>query len=374
VSLITVNVGSSSVRLEAYAEDGRRVAVRHLVQGSPAVDDPAHAPEALRAFAAESGSEAIRAIVHRVVHGGEKLRSACLIDAPVEAEIDRLEELAPLHNPAALAWIRAARAGIPGTAQIAVFDTAFFASLPLEARSYAVPATWARADALRRYGFHGLAHSFLWQRWTELRPPGAGGRVISLQLGSGCSIAAIRDGHPLDTSMGFSPLAGLVMGTRCGDLDPGLVLYLQRQWGWSAQQLEQRLNHECGLLGLSGISGDVKTLLGAAAEAARLALEVYCYRVRQYIGAYLAVLRGADAILFGGGVGEHAPTLRARMLQGFEWAGIVLDTVRNAAASGIDARIGADASHVDLRVLVVDESAMMLRQAREVLAGAARTG
>jgi acetate kinase len=249
------------------------------------------------------------------------------------------------------------------------------------ARTYAVPAAWAGRDALRRYGFHGLAHGFLWQRWLELRTGGraqpAAGRVISLQLGSGCSIAAIRDGRALDTSMGFSPLEGLVMGTRCGDVDPGLLLYLQRQHGWSAGELEQRLNRECGLLGLSGLSADVKVLLaaasGPASEAVQLALEIYCYRVRKYLGAYLIVLGGVDAILFGGGVGEHAPALRARMLEGLAWAGVVLDPLRNAAARGGDARIGADAAAVELAVLEVDESAVLLREARQVLAGASRT-
>ncbi len=375
MTLLTVNVGSSSVRLDAFDGDGRRLAARHLDEQGGAAADPVAASALLHAFVRDADLRAIGAIAHRVVHGGERLTAACRIDAAVEAEIDRLSELAPLHNPPALAWIRAARAGFPGAAQIAAFDTAFFAPLPAVARTYAVPASWARRDALRRYGFHGLAHGFLWQRWTELRPrglaPGAGGRVISLQLGSGCSVAAVRDGAPLDTSMGFSPLEGLVMGTRCGDVDPGLLLYLQRQHGWSARDLEQRLNHACGLLGVSASSADVKVLIGAGTDAARLALDLYCYRVRKYLGAYLAVLGGADAILFGGGVGEHVPALRARMLAGLEWAGIVLDPARNAAATGADAQISADASTVDLRVLAVDESAMLLREARAVLAAAA---
>jgi acetate kinase len=375
LTLLTVNVGSSSVRLDAFDGDGRRLAARHLDEQGGAAADPVAASALLHAFVRDADLRAIGAIAHRVVHGGERLTAACRIDAAVEAEIDRLSELAPLHNPPALAWIRAARAGFPGAAQIAAFDTAFFAPLPAVARTYAVPASWARRDALRRYGFHGLAHGFLWQRWTELRPrglaPGAGGRVISLQLGSGCSVAAVRDGAPLDTSMGFSPLEGLVMGTRCGDVDPGLLLYLQRQHGWSARDLEQRLNHACGLLGVSASSADVKVLIGAGTDAARLALDLYCYRVRKYLGAYLAVLGGADAILFGGGVGEHVPALRARMLAGLEWAGIVLDPARNAAATGADAQISADASTVDLRVLAVDESAMLLREARAVLAAAA---
>jgi acetate kinase len=363
VSLLTVNVGSSSVRLAAYDRETRALAEQH-VEGN----DAAQAGEVLRGFARRTSVAPVEALAHRVVHGGERFSAATRIDSEVEAEIDRLSELAPLHNPPALAWIRAARTQFPDLPQVAVFDTAFFAQLPLSARTYAIDAELAARLRVRRYGFHGLAHRFLWQSWEQARARGAGGRLISLQLGSGCSIAAIRDGAPLDTSMGFTPLEGLVMATRCGDIDPGLLVYLQRHEGWSAEQLERYLNHDCGLAGLSGESGDVRTLLASNHPAARLALEVFCYRARKYVGAYLAVLGGVDAILFGGGVGEHAPAVRASILQGLEWAGIALDAARNQASTGAAASIAAPGAAIDVRVVPVDESLILAREARAALA------
>jgi acetate kinase len=364
VSLLTVNVGSSSVRLGSYDEHDRLVARQHIEdQGE------ADAAPLLQQFAQRPGVQPIEAVCHRVVHGGERFTAACRIDVQVEQALEQLSELAPLHNPPALAWIRAARELLPQTPQVAVFDTAFFATLPPVARAYALPATLVQRHRLRRYGFHGLAHRYLWQRWERLRPPGAGGRVITLQLGSGCSAAAIRDGSPLDTSMGLSPLEGLVMATRSGDVDPGLLLYLQRQQGWDAAELERCLSQRSGLLGVSGESADARVLLLASAgAAAALALDLFCYRARKYIGAYLAVLGGADAILFGGGIGEHLPVLRARILQGFEWAGVVLDAARNeTAVADEETRIAAAHSRVDVRVVPVDESAILVNEARAVL-------
>ena len=363
MSLLTVNVGSSSVRLAAYDRETRPLAEQH-VDGN----DAAQAGEQLRRFARQSPVAPVEAVAHRVVHGGERFSAATRIDSEVEAEIDRLSELAPLHNPPALAWIRAAGRLFPEVPQVAVFDTAFFAQLPLAARTYAIDAGLAARLRVRRYGFHGLAHRFLWQSWEKVRARGAGGRVISLQLGSGCSIAAIRDGVPLDTSMGFSPLEGLVMATRCGDIDPGLLVYLQRHEGWSAEELERRLNHDSGLAGLSGEGGDVRTLLASSHPAAHLALEVFCYRARKCVGAYLAVLGGADAILFGGGIGEHAPALRASILQGLEWAGIALDATRNQALSGGGASIAAHGTATEVRVVAVDESLILAAEARAALA------
>ncbi len=260
--LLTINVGSSSVRLVGYDARERTVANQHLDLEAQQGDAPASRAttflphpqhlSALRALGTLPQLQPLEAVVHRVVHGGDALTRACRIDGAVEAQIDALGELAPLHNPPALAWIRASREAFPGVPQIAVFDTAFFASLPLVARQYALPRELQREAHVRRFGFHGLAHSYLWNRWHELCGAGGAGRLISLQLGSGCSVAAIRDGAPLDISMGFSPLEGLVMGSRCGDLDAGLLLYLQRRQGWSNEQAELYLNERCGLLGLSG--------------------------------------------------------------------------------------------------------------------------
>ncbi|HEX4025119.1 MAG TPA: acetate/propionate family kinase [Steroidobacteraceae bacterium] len=362
MSLLTVNVGSSSVRLASFDERDRTLAEQH-VDGQEL-----GAAVLLQQFAARARVLPIEAICHRVVHGGERFTAACRIDAAVEAAIEELCELAPLHNPAALTWIRAARGLFPQVPQVAVFDTAFFAGLPPVARSYALPAQLSRQHRLRRYGFHGLAHRYLWQRWEHIRPPGAGGRAISLQLGSGCSVAAVRDGAPLDTSMGLSPLEGLVMATRCGDVDPGLLLYLQRQEGWSADQLEQCLSQRSGLLGVSGESPDMRALLSSGSEAAALALELFCYRARKYIGAYLSVLGGADVILFGGGIGEHLPSVRSRILSGLEWAGVLLDAARNEeAAGGAETRIATADSRIDVRVIPVDESQILLSEARAAL-------
>jgi acetate kinase len=366
MSLLTVNVGSSSVRLVGYDPQERAVVSEHL-EIAAADEIAARSLQMLKGIAGCAQLQPLQAIVHRVVHGGHALTRPCRIDAQVEAQIETLGELAPLHNPPALRWIRACRGLLPDVAQIAVFDTAFFAALPRAAQLYALPRSLTEAYQLRRFGFHGLAHNYLWNRWQRLRASGAGGRVISLQLGSGCSIAAIRDAAPLDISMGFSPLEGLVMGTRCGDLDPGLLLYLQRREGWSDLQAEQYLNERCGLLGLSGESADVRALEASGSAAAREALELFCYRARKYIGAYLAVLGGADAILFGGGIGEHAAGVRARILQGLEWAGIVLDPQRNAAALGTEASIGSVDSRIDLRVIPVDESRILASEARALL-------
>ncbi|HTT05798.1 MAG TPA: acetate/propionate family kinase [Steroidobacteraceae bacterium] len=365
--LLTVNVGSSSVRLVGYDAGERPVVSEHL--DLPTAEARAH-PEhlaALQALLTRAELQPLEAVAHRVVHGGEELTRPCLIDAAVEAQIEVLGELAPLHNPAALAWIRLCRELCPRVPQIAVFDTAYFARLPLVARQYALPQALTRRGHARRFGFHGLAHRYLWNRWQQLRAPASGGRLISLQLGSGCSVAAIRDGEPLDISMGFSPLEGLVMGSRCGDLDAGLLLYLQRREGWSCDQAEHYLNERCGLLGMSGESADVRQLEASGTTAAREALELFCYRARKYIGAYFAVLGGADAIVFGGGIGEHAVGVRARILQGLEWAGVLLDARLNAQALGSEMRIAAADSRIDVRVVPVDESRLLASEARAAL-------
>lgn len=348
--LLTINTGSSSVRLVLYAHDG--VTFQRLdARNEPGDADPVASLRALRDW------EQVDVVAHRVVHGGDTLVAPCALDARVEAEIERLAPLAPLHNPRALTWIRACRelhgAQLP---QVAMFDTGFYANLPEPARRYALP----KRLELRRYGFHGLAHQALWRSWHALHPQfTAGGRVISLQLGSGCSITAIANGEPRDTSMGFSPLEGLVMATRGGDLDPGVLLHLLRE-GMTVDRLDTLLNKESGLYGLAGES-DMRKLLASTKPEARQAIEFYCYRARQYIGAYLAVLGGADAILFGGGVGEHAAPVRAQILAGLEWAGIHLDTEANAQAGA--GCISAPGSRVAVWVIPVDENLILAEEA-----------
>ena len=259
-AVLTVNAGSSSVRFAAFAPEGESLSRRASGHFPGEWTDPA---AMLRAFLKGHGIGAVAAVAHRIVHGGARLTAPCRIDAAVEAEIERLVPLAPLHNPRALEWIRACRALLGAeTTQVAVFDTAFYGSLPEVAATYALPRALCAHHGVRRYGFHGIAHQAMWRRWCELAPDLAtGGRVISLQLGAGCSITAVRDGQVVDTSMGFSPLEGLVMATRPGDVDPGLLLFLQRAERLTPERMERLLNEEAGLLGLSGASGDMGALL-----------------------------------------------------------------------------------------------------------------
>ena len=349
----TVNSGSTSVKLSAFEGEAPcirlRLRERHSVAASLA-------GETLRGFLGRLAAMP-EAIAHRVVHGGARLVRPVEVSPQVEQTLRELGALAPLHNPVALQWIGAARrVCAPEVRQIAVFDTAFFAGMPRVAREYALPAEAGAAVGVRRYGFHGLAHQALWRRWCALQPDRGGrGRVISLQLGGGCSITAIEDGRPLDTSMGFSPLEGLVMATRAGDTDAAIVPYLARRLGCAPEAIIERLNERSGLLGVSGRSGDLRELLADDSEGARFAVELYCYRARKYVGAYFAVLGGCDAVLFGGGVGEHAPEIRARILEPLRFLGIELDAAANAAARGQESRISSPTSRVAVQVIPVDE-------------------
>lgn len=365
MAILTINTGSSSVRLTVFAAAGKSLALRASGHFSGTRSDPA---EVLCAFLKERGIGKVAVVAHRIVHGGSRLTAPCWLDAEVEAEIRRLAPLAPLHNPLALRWVAACRAVFgEEIGQVAVFDTAFYVKLPEAAATYALPQEPCRKYGIRRYGFHGIAHQAMWRRWRELRPGIVdGGRVISLQLGAGCSISAIRDGQAVDTSMGFSPLEGLVMATRSGDVDPGVLLYLLREGRMTVDELDRMLNQESGLRGMAGES-DMRRLLDSDEAAAQLAVELYCYRARKYVGAYLAVLGGADAILFGGGVGEHAPEIRERILAGMEWAGIVLDRELNHAANGSEACISRDDGPVAVWAITVDESQLLAEEAASLL-------
>ncbi len=366
MNILTVNSGSSSVRLAAFrsSDEGRLevVASAHEERAIAAQED------FLGRFIVQYGLTDVSVVAHRVVHGGALLTGSRYVDEEVEHEIERLEPLAPLHNEQALSWIRSCRAHfglrIP---QVAVFDTAFYSNLPEAARSYALPRPMTEKYRLRRFGFHGLAHRAMWRRWTQLHEAQAGrGRIISLQLGSGCSVTATRDGAALDTSMGFSPLEGLVMATRCGDIDAGLLTYLQRSEGLTPDQTDRMLEKQSGLLGMSGVSGDMRELLVDGGEGARQAIELFCYRARKYVGAYLAVLGGTDGIVFGGGIGEHAPQVRERILSGMEWCGVVLDKAANGTAGG-ERRISSEKSAVDVWVFSVDEAGELAREALAVM-------
>lgn len=361
MNVLTVNAGSSSLRLALFAAEGASpmLLAKELFSG-----DQSDPEEILPVFLNEHGIENVAVVAHRIVHGGTRFSASRLLDRETEAEIERLIQLAPLHHPPALAGLRACRTlfGLD-MPQLAVFDTAFYADLPEVARTYAIPHDLARKHGLRRFGFHGIAHRALWRRWRELRPDiRQGGRVISLQLGAGCSMTAVENGAPRDTSMGFSPLEGLMMATRGGDVDPGLITYIQQHEGYTSEAIERLLYCNCGLQGVADET-DMRRLLERDDDAAQLAVEMYCHRARKYLGAYLSVLGGAEAILFGGGVGEHAPIVREKILANMEWAGIVLDAQANRAASGTEARISQTQSRTEIWVIPVDEAAVLAQEA-----------
>ena len=357
--ILTINAGSSSLRLSLFEPSGVgwvRLAEAHY-------DD--NDASRLNEFLASVDIAQIGRVVHRVVHGGTGLATPTLINARVEREIERLIPLAPLHNPVALRWMRVCRELLgEKIVQVALFDSGFYQSLPDVARHYALPRQLSQRYGIRRYGFHGIAHRAMWLRWRKIKPELAGGgRVISIQLGSGCSITAIKDGQVVDTSMGFSPLEGLVMATRSGDLDPGVVLFLQREAGLDVQAVEQLLSEKSGLLGVSGCSGDMRELLVSKSPDAQLAVELYCYRVRKYIGAYLAVLGGVDGVLIGGGVGENSALVREKIFNGMAWLGIALQTNANESLEASERCISLPEKRSEVWVIAVDEASVMVEEA-----------
>jgi acetate kinase len=305
----------------------------------------------------------IEAVGHRVVHGGDRFNTAIRIDEAVLSALDSLGELAPLHNPSSLSGIHAVRkllgSSIP---MVAAFDTSFHRTIPPKATTYALPHELASEHGIRRYGFHGLAHQYSALRYAELVGKPAGQvNLVTMHLGNGCSACAIRNGVSIDTSMGFTPLEGLVMGTRSGDLDPALVTYLAAKEG--IDEIERLLNTQSGLLGLSGLSSDMRELVAAYEEnpRARLAVDVFCYRARKYLGAYLAALEGADAVVFSGGIGEHMPLVRKEICAGMEWCGLLLDNGRNDSLVGGEGRISTDDARIHLFVIPSDEEAVIAR-------------
>ncbi|HEX5764896.1 MAG TPA: acetate/propionate family kinase [Woeseiaceae bacterium] len=394
--LLTFNAGSSSLKVGVFEyRDGVRSRLRFAVRdigresstlstGTAAEDlghiDNVEAAATLVLDRLENGiggttvdRRSVAATGHRIVHGGEHYASAVRVNRDVFETLDSLNHLAPLHNPPALAIMKIVRERFPGVALVADFDTAFFHDLPEAARVYAVPSGLAERHAIRRYGFHGLAHQFMSRQLELLSPDGKHpDRMVTLQLGQGCSAAALRDGRPVETSMGFTPMEGLVMGTRSGDVDAGVLLYLAQQ-GYPWDELEDVLNRKSGLLGLSGESDDTRALLELEARqhpGARLALQVFCHRILKYLGAYAAVLGGIDAIAFGGGIGENAPVIRSRVCSGLGWLGVQLDEDANAGCTGKGGRISTDESSIDVHVVPVDEEAIIAAATWHILRGA----
>lgn len=319
----------------------------------------------------------INAVGHRVVHGGERFSHSMRVDDSVWRELEDLIDLAPLHNPHNLRGIAAARAVLgPGVPQVAVFDTAFHHTLPETAYLYAIPYQLYRRYRVRRYGFHGTSHRYIAHRYRQLTGrTREGTKIITLHLGNGASACAIVGGESVDTSMGFTPLEGLVMGTRSGDLDPAILDYVSAKEGLSLRDVESMLNKQSGLLGVSGLTADMRELLAEEAEhgdrRARIAIDLFCYRIRKYIGAYLAAIDGADAVVFSGGIGENSSIVRERILRGMEWLGIALDPMKNdQLVGGAEGRMDRDGSRLELWVIPTDEELLIARDTWRVVTGA----
>jgi acetate kinase len=354
--VLVVNAGSSSLKLRVL--DGGL-----SVLGSDDLELPDGRIEPGAVAEALAGLPDADAAGHRVVHGGSWFSGPVRIDADVEARIGALRTLAPLHQDRALAGIAAVRAVRPALPAVACFDTAFHAGLPTAAATYALPADWVQRHGLRRYGFHGLSHAHVARRAREL--VGRDVRVVSCHLGAGASLAAIHDGRSVDTTMGFTPLEGLVMATRSGSVDPGLLLWLLREGGMSPAELEAGLEHRSGLLGLCG-TADMRVLLARDDDRARTALAVYAHRLRGAIASMAAAMAGMDVLAFTGGVGERAAPVRAAAAAGLGFLGVVVDDARNAAAVP-DADVGASESSVRVLVVQAREDAEIARQVSDVL-------
>jgi len=314
----------------------------------------------------------IGAVGHRLVHGGEKFTEPALITEEMLSVLDELTELAPLHNPANLMGIRACKAIMKDTPMVGVFDTAFHQTMPQKAFMYALPYEAYQDMKIRRYGFHGTSHKYVaGQAIKKLNKPAEDTKVITCHLGNGSSIAAVRGGRSVDTTMGFTPLEGVPMGTRCGDIDPAIVLYLMEQKGWSASKVNSYLNKDSGMQGLSGVSSDFRDLWAAEEQGnarARLALEVFCYKVKKYIGAYAAAMNGVDAIVFTAGVGENDPPVRELVLSDMEYLGIVLNKQANDACfRGKEGEISAPESRVKVYVIPTDEEMAIARDTARIV-------
>ncbi|MEU6186198.1 acetate kinase [Nocardia sp. NPDC047038] len=393
--VLVINSGSSSIKYQLVDPDSGVVAasgvverigedeggIEHRADGSTTerreriADHAAGLRLIFDTFAATGHDlvrEGVRAVGHRVVHGGEVFYRPTLIDDDVVAAISELAALAPLHNPANVAGIESARALLPGVPQVAVFDTAFFHGLPAAAKTYAIDAKVAAAHGIRKYGFHGTSHEYVSGCAADFlgRDPAELNQIV-FHLGNGASASAIRGGRPIDTSMGLTPLEGLVMGTRSGDLDPGIVAHLARSAHLDIDAIDTLLNRDSGIKGLSGVNDfrELRRLIDGGDEAARLAYDVYIHRLRRYLGAYLIDLGGVDAITFTGGVGENSPQVRADALAGLGAFGIEVDPAANTAENRAARRISPPGAPVAVLVVPTNEELAIARAARHVVDG-----
>ncbi|MCX7795631.1 MAG: acetate kinase [bacterium] len=317
-----------------------------------------------------SSIEEIKAVGHRVVHGGEKFKEPTIIDDEVIAEIEKNNELAPLHNPAGLAGIRASMEVLPNVHQTAVFDTSFHSNMPKYAYLYAIPMRFYRDYRIRRYGFHGTSHYYVANRAAQLvGRPIEELKIVTCHLGNGCSISAVKGGRSIDTSMGFTPLEGLIMGTRSGDLDPAIPLYLMRNLNYTAEEVDDILNKESGLLGISEFSNDMRDIMKAAEEGnqnAKLAMEMFCYRIKKYIGAYTAIMNGLDVLVFTAGIGENEPEIREMVCDDMDYLGIKIDPQKNNF-KGQEKEISASDSKVKVWVIPTNEELVIARETARLI-------
>jgi acetate kinase len=403
MAILVINAGSSSVKFTLFGLDGEIALASGIVErigadgtrisyhrGKESVLDApvavANSDEAVGAILAAlthtrhgviARSAAIDAVGHRVVHGGERLTHPVVVDAEVKAYLTECSRFAPLHNPHHLRGIEACERHIPAAVQVAVFDTAFHASLPPHAFLYGLPLRFYHQDHIRRYGFHGISHKYVSEAAAHfLQRPIGGLRMVTCHLGNGCSMAAVKGGRSIDTSMGFTPLEGLVMGTRCGDIDPAAVLHLMEHHGLSPADMNDLLNKQSGLLALAGIGSNDLRDVAAAAEGgnpdAAVALDVFCYRIRKYIGAFAAAMGGLDVLVFTAGIGENSPEVRHRVCAGLdalEGFGIVLDAGKNALATPRLRAIQAESSRVSILVVPTNEELEIARETLKIVSG-----
>jgi acetate kinase len=360
--ILVVNAGSSSLKLRLLDGSDNVVASADLPPPGAAAADTA-----VREWLESCGP--VDAAGHRIVHGGTDFRSPVLVDAEVRKRLVALTDLAPLHQPKSLDGLNAVESALPDLPAVACFDTAFHATLPEDAATLALPAAWRQRWALRKYGFHGLSHAYVSRRAAELTG-GASRRLVSCHLGAGASLAAVLDGESVETTMGFTPLDGLVMATRSGSVDPGLVLWLQTHGGMTADQVTAGLENQSGLLGLAGTADtrEVEARAAAGDEHAMLALDVFVHRLRREVAAMAAALGGLDTLAFTGGIGENSAQVRARTMDGLGFLGVTYDAARNQAArSDADREISAKDSAVRTFVIPAREDLEIARQVREVL-------
>ncbi len=383
MNILVVNCGSSSVKYRLFSDSEERA--RGLIERVGSAETPNHTVAVQKMFAELSQTdggiaiEDIHAIGHRVVHGGERFTGSVVITPEVIEAVEACASLAPLHNPPNLLGIRACMKQAPQAVQVAVFDTAFHHTLPPHAYLYALPYELREKYGIRRYGFHGTSHRYVSERVIELlRQDNAlqsPSKVICCHLGNGGSITAVLDGKSVDTSMGMTPAEGLVMGTRSGDIDPAIILHLQRTLGWDADRVDRLINKEGGLLALAGVSDmrDVEARAAAGDSKAQTAFEVFCYRIVKYIGAYAAAMNGVHAIAFTAGIGENSPAVRSRVCASLQYLGVQLDEKANREGKG-ERCITLPESRVRVYVVPTDEERAIAAETRQLVEQMRRAG